>query len=413
MGTERPSTVLLLGGSADQLFAVRTARSIGLRTVVVDMNPDSPGFTEADHHAVISTRDVTGILQYVANLRDRGEVARIDGVLVMGSDIPQVVAELAEHLGTPGIPVEAALLATDKMAMKQRFRDRGVAVPWFDEVGSTDALRCAAEERGFPLVIKPPDRSGARGVFLLRDDDELDAWFARSQDLSLVGKVMVEEYVDGPQISTESLMVDGRAHTPGFADRNYEMLDRFAPRVIENGGWVPSALSVEQRREVESLVERAALALGIENGVVKGDVVWSSRGPVMIEMAARLSGGDFSESLIPIGCGVDLVAQALRLAVGLPVDAEALQPRFQRGVVNRYFFPEPGRLVRIDGVEEIRSQPWVRKLEFWYRPGDIVPGVCSHADRFGVFIVSGETRQEAEEHAARVYESIRIVTEPV
>jgi len=405
------ATILLLGGSADQLFAIRTAQAMGLRALVVDMNPDSPGFSIADDHAVISTRDVSALKSFVDTYRSNK--GPINGVLVQGSDIPQIVCALAEHMGTPHIPLEAALISTHKFKMKCRFRECGVPIPWFSQVESANHLRTIIAERGFPLIIKPVDRSGARGVYYLDDGCDLDRLFADSKAQSYSGEVMVEEYLPGLQISTETIMHGGKAYTPGFADRNYEKLTVYAPNIIENGGWVPSCVSPEQRTAIERLVEQAGLALGVTDGVVKGDVVLTQDGPKMIEMATRLSGGDFSESLIPLGCGVNIVEAALNIAVGRRPDLTKLQPQFQKGVVNRYFFPEPGRLLRIEGENEVRSFPWVKKLEFWYRPGDIVPPVKSHADRFGVFIAIGETRAEAEARAEQVYKTIRIVTAPV
>lgn len=408
--TER-ETILLLGASADQLFSIRTAQAMGLRALVVDMNSDSPGFTVADDYAVVSTRDVPALMRFVDDYQARR--GRIHGVLVQGSDIPQVVCALAEHLGTPHIPMEAALLSTHKYRMKCRFHERGVPIPWFARVTSAEQLKAVIAERGYPLIIKPVDRSGARGVFYLDAVCDPEQLFAQSMALSFSGEVMVEEYLPGLQISTETIMYRGKAYTPGFADRNYEKLQTYAPNIIENGGWVPSCVTPEQQRAVERLVEQAGLALGVNDGVVKGDVVLTPEGPKMIEMATRLSGGDFSESLIPLGCGVNIVEAAITIAVGRPPDLEKLRPRFQHGVVNRYFFPEPGRLLRIEGEDEVRSLPWVKKLEFWYRPGDLVPPVRSHADRFGVFIALGDSREEAEARAAQVYRTLRIVTEPV
>lgn len=403
-------TVLLLGASQDQLFALRTAREMGLRTLAVDMNPDSPGFALADEHAVVSTRDVPALKALCDASRQRGHP--VAGVLVMGSDIPLVVAELTEYLGLPGVSRHTAALATDKYRMKVRFAEAGIPLPWFSLVDSPARLRRFVEERGYPLILKPTDRSGARGVFRLVEGCDLDALFAASRAQSFCGQVMVESYLPGPQISTETIMWRGRGHTVGFADRNYEMLERFAPSIIENGGTVPTALSPAQRRAVEETAERAALALGIENGVAKGDLVLTPEGPKVVEIAARLSGGDFSESLIPLGCGVNIVRAALQIAIGQPPDLAALKPQWERAVVNRYFFPEPGRLVAVRGAETVRDQPWLRKLEFWRQPGEVLPAIKSHGDRFGVFIVVGETPQEAEERARQVYRAIAIITEP-
>ena len=407
----KKKTVLLLGASSDQLFIIRTAKSMGLNVVTVDINPKSPGFDLADYYGVVSTRDIIALKAFIDDFQKNH--FPISGVSVMGSDIPQIVVEIAQHLGTPSIPMEAALLATQKYNMKHRFKEAGIPIPWFQAVDSATELRKIITERGYPIIIKPVDRSGARGVFFLTPEGDLDALFETSRALAFSGQVMVEEYIEGLQLSTETIMYEGKAYTPGFADRNYEFLDKYKPNIIENGGFVPSIVTLSQRQAVEEVIQKAALALGITNGVVKGDIVLSGSGPIVIEIAARLSGGDFSESLIPLGCGVNIVEAVINLAVGNKVDVEKLKPKWQRGVINRYFFPQPGKLVSISGIERLENPSWLKKLEFWYQPGDIVPQVRCHGDRFGVFIVEGDTREEALKRAELVHSSIKIETVPI
>jgi len=404
------STVMLLGASADQLFSIRTAKTMGLRTLVVDMNAESPGFALADDFGIVSTQDVPALKRFIDDYCRSGK--SIDGVFVQGSDIPHVVAELAAHVGAPHMPVELARTAVDKFAMKECFARRGVPIPWFSAVHSLVDLQERIRERGFPLVLKPVDRSGSRGVFCLRSEADLATLYARSVAASYSGRVMIEEYIPGPQISTESLVYAGAVITPGFVDRNYEHLDRFAPYVIENGGWTPSLMSEEVRTTVDSVIAMAARALGMTDGIVKGDVVVGPDGPKIIEIAARASGGDFSESLILRGIGVNIVEAGLNVAVGRAPDLNALLPKFKRAIANRYFFPEPGRLLAVRGMQVVAAQPWVQKLEFWYEPGDVVPAVRSHADRFGVFVVEADERDELERRITWVYEQIRIETEP-
>jgi len=402
-------TLLVLGGSSDQLFLVRTAQRLGLAVLCLDMNPRSPAFQEAEEQAVVSTRDVPAILAYLAERRrTRPEVA---GVLTMASDIPDVVAAVAEALGLPGPSRTTARLATDKLAMKQCFRAAGVPIPWFAEVTSLAELERVRAERG-TVVLKPIDRSGSRGVFVLRPGDEAQALLEQSRGFAYSGRVMVEEYLEGPQVSTESVLWDGRAATPGFADRNYELNARFAPQVMENGGWVPSRLEGLERRALEDATVAAARALGIERGTAKGDLVWTADGPKVIEIAARLSGGDLCESLVPLSSGVDYVREAVRIALGEEPDWAALEPKRARPVANRYFFPEPGLLEAVHGLERARAQPWVKKLEVWYRPGDEVPPSLSHAHRFGVFVVVADDREALERRIRWVYDTVKIVTRP-
>lgn len=402
-------TLLVLGASRDQIFMIDTARALGLRVVAIDMDPKSPGFAHADESAVVSTRDVPAILDLVDDLRLRGH--RLLGVTTMGSDIPDVIAELCAALDLPGPSRDTARIATDKTRMKIRFRERGIPIPWFEEIDRFERLREIVAERGLPLVVKPIDRSGSRGVFLLEAGCDLEALFARSLAFSRVGRCLVEEYLPGPQISTETILSGGVGVTPGFADRNYELLERFRPQFMENGGWVPSSVTPAQRRQVEDLVVRASLALGVTDGVTKGDVVWTPDGPKMIEMAARLSGGDFCESLVPLGTGINYVETAIRIAIGEKPDLSKLVPTRNRCVANRYFFADPGRLVRIEGLDAIRGEPWLIKLVVRYGAGDVIPPTTSHAERAGVFVVVGDDRAEVQARIDGVYQSVRFVVE--
>ena len=185
------------------------------------------------------------------------------------------------------------------------------------------------------------------------------------------------------------------------------MLERFAPHIIENGGIHPSKVIGEKRKDIESLVERAALALGIENGVSKGDVVITRDGtPMIIEMAARLSGGDFSESLIPIGCGVNIVRAAIRIAIGKSPDLISLRDQWERLIANRYFFGNQGTLTAVHGIEEAQALPWVHKLEVFVKPGDSIGPIKFHADRLGVFIVEANNRKQLAERISYVYDLV-------
>lgn len=403
-------SLLVLGAGSDQRFMIETAQAMGLHVVAVDMNVEAPGARIADTFAPISTRDVPALLRFADELSESGRP--LAGVTTLGSDIPDVVAELAAHLGTPGPSRESARLATDKVLMKERFAERGIPIPWFARVDSFEDLEAVVAERGFPFVLKPVDRSGSRGVFLVEAGADLADLFARSFEYSLVGQCLVEEYLEGPQISTETVMIDGRGRTPGFADRNYELFEQFRPQFMENGGWVPSKVSPSERHAVEDLVVRASLALGITDGITKGDVVMTPDGPKMIELAARLSGGDFCESLVPLGTGVNYVKTAIQIAIGEMPDLMALEPTRDRCVANRYFFAEPGRLDAVRGVDEIRAQEWIAKFELWYAPGDEIPPTTSHAERFGVFVVEGDDRAQVQARVDWVYRTLQLSIGP-
>ena len=159
--------------------------------------------------------------------------------------------------------VHVAELACDKLAMKMRLAEAGVLIPWFAAVESAEALRAILKLKGDHLVIKPVDSRGSRGVQRLKGHRDPAAAFALAQSHSPTGRVMVEAYLEGPQISTESIVSDGRCFTPGFSDRNYEFLEAYAPFFIENGGDLPSHLDDAAQTDVKRVVAQAAAALGL------------------------------------------------------------------------------------------------------------------------------------------------------
>ena len=401
-------TLWIVSGGAEAVPGIQRARAMGLYVVVSDMNPSAPGFSVADEAIVANTYDVDETVAAASAYHKTKR--RIDGVMCMAADVPLTVASVAAALNLPGIPVESARLASDKLAMKQAFARAGIPIPWYQAIASIDALRAAIAERGFPLVLKPVDGRGARGVLRLTEQTDLEWAFAHATGQSRRGGVMVEEYLSGPQISTEGLLVGGEGTTCGFIDRNYEHLERFAPYIVENGGEQPSVLPLPAQRQIASVAMDAGRAMGIVSGNVKGDMVWTDRGPYVIEIAARLSGGWMSTDQIPLGTDVDLIGCAIRVALGESVPAEDIRPRWHRGVAIRYFFPPPGRVVAIEGADAFATVPWVHRMGFFVEIGEVVQPITDHTKRAGFVITTGATREEAVARAQSVVEQVRIRT---
>lgn len=402
-------TLLVVGGAIETVPGILRAQKMGLHVIVSDMNPLAPGCIAADEYLVASTYDVektvAEAVQYNKNRRS------IDGVICIATDVPHTVAHVSNELGLPGISLKTANLATDKLAMKQRFRSDGVPVPWFKPVDSARDLEICAKSNDFPLIIKPVDSRGARGVLRLIPGFDLYGGFEVARAHSPTGRVMVEHYLEGPQVSTESLVVDGKVFTVGFSDRNYEFLERFAPHVIENGGELPSFLPAYIQDKVKDVVARAAQSLGIKNGVAKGDVVIHNGDVYVIEMAARLSGGYFCTHEIPLNTGIDFVGAVIRTALGEKVKPKELTPTRNQGVAQRYFFPRPGKVISIKGVKEVQARPEVAFCEIRVKPGDIIGPIDSHPARAGVVIVTGADRENALSNVKKTINDIHIITQ--
>lgn len=401
-------TILIVSGGIEAAYAAKRAKEMGHIVVVSDLDPQAPGFAFADSCLIA---DVYGPDDTAAAAeRYHRKIRKIDGVLCVAADAPVTAAKVAERLGLPGLPVHVAELACDKLAMKRCFRAAGVAVPWFQEVATPQELQRIAVERGRNLVIKPVDSRGSRGVQRVAKLEDLAKAFLLAQSYSPTQRVMVEQYLAGPQISTESLVTDGRCHTPGFSDRNYEYLERYAPFFIENGGDLPSHLPEETQRKVRDLVARAADALGVREGTVKGDIVVHNGEPYMIELAARLSGGFFCTREIPLNTGVDFIGAAIKVALGETVAEEDVAPKHFTPVIQRYVFPKPGMVRAIHGVEEARRISGIAELVITARPGDVIPPAGDKRPSGAMVLATGTSREMALKAANDALGLIRIET---
>lgn len=404
-------TIVFVGGGLESLPGIRQALGLGLRVAVTDGSPQAPGLALAHEPVLASTYDPSGTVAALEPVARR--IGGLSGVLCMATDTPHTVAAVAQAFGLVGPSVETATLAMDKLAMKERFAADGVPVPWFASVPDAGALSGIMRREGPPLVLKPVDSRGARGVLLLRggeSPEQLRTAYADTLSHSPTGRVMVERFLTGPQISTESLVVQGVCRTPGFSDRNYALLERFAPHIIEDGGELPSFLPPKTQEAVRNLAAQAARSLGIVNGVAKGDLVVHKGRAYVIEMAARLSGGYFCSHEIPLSTGVDFVGCAIRVALGQILKEDALIPRFQRGVGQRYIFPQPGVVEAVQGEAQARAMPGVALCELRVKPGDLVAPIHSHPARAGVVIATGETRALAIKRAQAAVAAITIRT---
>jgi biotin carboxylase len=403
-------TLLVVSGGVEAIPGIRRARDLGLHVVVSDGSPDAPGLHTADDQLLASTYDVAATV--AAARRYHREVRPLDGVTCIASDVPVTVAAVAAELGLPGVSLETARLSADKLAMKRRLVEHEVAVPWFAEASTAADLRRHVAAQRYPLVVKPCDSRGARGVLLLRDG-RVDLEWAHATALreSPSGRVMVERFLTGPQVSTESLVLDGVAHTVGLIDRNYELLERFAPYVIEDGGQLPSLLPAGTQAAIRALVQRAVEAFALRAGVVKGDVVVCGGTPYVIEIALRLSGGYQCTHEIPLATGVDFVGHALALALGETVDPQELRPQWSTGVAQRWMFPAPGRVRRVAGAAEVAARAEVALCELRVAAGDTVAPPSSHTARAGVAIATGATTEEAVGNARRAVAGVQIETE--
>jgi biotin carboxylase len=332
----------------------------------------------------------------------------IHGCLCLGSDVPHSVAAVTSAFSLPGIPVASASIAMNKRLMKDLFSQKGIPLPEYRSIWDSRQLRQAMDEWR-RVVLKPCDSRGARGVLLLDDSCDVDSAISYSRSFSPRGSLLVERFLDGPQLSTEGLVIKGVLHSVGFSDRNYARLAELAPHIVEDGGELPSKLPDSVLHKTHEVLCACAAALQMETGVLKGDIVIHQGQPHVIEVATRLSGGYFCSHEIPFSTGVDFLGQAIRLALGEIPDPTDLQPKCRRVVVQRYLFPSPGKVVEIRDLDPT-NHPLLWYREIRVKCGDIIHPIRNHPARAGLVMTTGATREEALAAAQAALASLIIHT---
>jgi biotin carboxylase len=384
--------LLVLGAGPAQLGLLEAARKRGLFTIVVDRNPAAAGFALADRRAIMSSEDERGIDRLAA-------AERIDGVIAPGIDWPVgIAARVAAKRGIPH-PLEpaAAVLAVSKARQRERFDAAGVPQPRWRIVSEPDAgLR-------LPCVVKAPDRQGQRGLSVVRDERELAAALEAAIEASRSASAVVEELVDGPELTVNAFSIDGELHPLTVTDRITAEPPAFGVALAHV--WP----SEENAGAAVEVVRQAVEALGIRNGPTYTQVRVAPDGPKVMELAARLGGGHDAE-LCEAALGVDLNALALAAALGEDTSPPEPRPKVG-GACTVFLVPPPGELLRLDGIEDAQRSEGVVAVRVYRRPGFRFGELRIGADRAGAVQAVGESRAEAYERAKAAAALVRFQTD--
>jgi biotin carboxylase len=388
-------TILFVGAGRHQRRAILQAKGLGLRVVAVDRSPEAPGLAEADIAKVVDFADATAVIKATARIN-------IDGVMTVSADraVP-VVAAVAEARGLPGIGVETAHLMTHKIAMRTRLADAGVPQPRYAAVRSIAETRRAADEVGFPSVLKPADSGGQRAVFRVESLDEIHAHLLEVLVASPTGDAILEEFVDGTEMNGIVIARDG-------ASIPLTLSDRLRPPGVGFGvGWIhvyPATVFGEQLDESERVALHTVHALGLKTGIAFPQLIATRDGRVVVvECAARIPGGQMAD-LVRFATGVDLVELQIRMALGLELPDELVLPKFKQPLAIRFFTAEPGplptgRVKRIGPLDKVLAFPGVVQAEVYLEVGETIRPVRVDGDRRGYVIATADTNIEALERA--------------
>ena len=394
---------MFLGAGQEQCEALNIALEEGLRVIAIDGNANAPGLKIAHVGIHADIKDVDLMIKI-------GKQYSIDGVMTHAVEIPKVVAEVAKELNLPGIDPEVADRATDKLKRIQCLTENNIPCAKFETAEEIDEAKYKAMELGFPVVFKPLDNSGSRGVIKVNAINDVEDAFKHTKRYTKKEKILIEEYLQGKEVSTESVIFK-KIYTVAFADRNYTK-EKFEPFFIEDGGQMPTSLTVDEVSEVIQTVNKAIEALGINWGVAKGDVIINQGVVKIIEMAVRTSGGRFCSLKVPISTGINILRPLIFMSVGLNPDLTDLKQKFSRGIAERFIFPKPGKIVEIRGLEEVKKIDGIYKihLDDDVKIGATIAPIKDHTMRKGYVIAIGDSNEEAVKRAESAVNKINIIT---
>ena len=381
--------LLVLGAGPAQLGLLGAAREQGLFVIALDRDPTAPGFRYADRRAIISTEDEHGIERLAS-------AERVEGIIAPGIDWPVgIAARVAERLGLPH-PIDAPVAnrAVSKQKQREALAEAKVPQPSWHIVSEPE------EGLPVPSVVKAPDRQGQKGLTLVRSEDELPAAISRAIEESRSGVAIIEELVEGPEVTVNAFSLRGEFHPLTITDRLTAEPPAFGVALAHV--W-PS----EAGGKAAEVAEAAVSALGIENGPSYTQLRIGPEGPQVIEVAARLGGGHDAE-LAKLALGVDLNGLALQAALGEPIWSAALHPSpHVGGAVVRFLVPPKGVLEEVEGADEARAVEGVQDVRIYREPGHVFGPFRRGADRAGAVLAIGDSREEALERSDEAARLIR------
>lgn len=366
--------IAIIGASALQNPLILKAKSMGLETHVFAWAAGDIGEQTADYFYPISIIEKEEILEVCRRVG-------IDGICSIASDLATLTVNyVANALGLTGNSLRCTHISTNKAAMRQAFLSQGDPSPLFRVVKegevpyrqlpgqeiSTETVHCRevpyrqllkdVRRLGYPVIVKPVDRSGSRGVTRVADEAGLEAAIANARLESFSGDVIIESFIRGKEYSVECLSCRGR-HTL------LQITEKFttgAPHYIETGHREPAPLTPEIREAVKSVVLHALDSLEIENGASHSEIRIDENGKIMlIEIGARMGGDYIGSHLLPITCGFDYVGAVIRIALGEIVTPEIHctgREAYVRFVLTSEDLSEYDRAVREDPGSIILSE---------------------------------------------------------
>lgn len=393
--------LLVLAAGILQVPVIKKAKEMGIYVIAADGDPNAVGLKYADKAIVVNITSEEDVLKVARE-------EKIDGVIHPCSEVSMnVMGRLNDELGLSGITKEQAIRATNKHLMREAFEMGGAPSPKsILTENSEDAWKHLQNDFSTDGILKPSRNSGSRGIAKVsRDMDKAD--FVKAYDIafneSRDKSVLLEQFIEGPEFSIEIIVWNGKVNVLTVTDKK----TTGTPHFVELGHNQPSCYSAEEVEILKAVAVSGVKALGVNNCACHAEAKLMDGKAYLMEIGARLGGDFISTELTHLSTGIDMVAAAINVALGIEPD---LNPKEEpKGVCIRYFCPKPGKLVSV-GNTEILKDPRVYLWEIYHKAGDVIPKVTSSLCRSGHVIVTESSPQKAIALADRMVNEVKFET---
>lgn len=408
---KRPKRVLwVIGGGSLQIPVIEEAKKLGLATLVTDMSSTCVARPHADYFYPVDIFDVGGSVDLLFRLR-HFENMDIAGVIAAGIDANITAAVLARVAGLPGVDPKAAYITHHKPAFRKFLTEHNLPCPLWEEVSTFAEASAAVKRIGVPFIIKNIDNSGSRGTrkfFSMPSDRVLKGALVAACGASSTKTALIEEMVSGLEQTVETLYdVQGAFHKCFITDRLFDPENEWA---VEIGLCQPTSLPSATQEELYALTKKTADLLGITIGAAKADMILTKRGPMMLEMTTRLSGGFDCQYLVPAATGKNVLKSAILTAIGKKFPSGLLTDKKHRVGMTGSVWPKPGEIVSITGLSQAQRIPGVEHIFLRSAVGDTVGPYTDGASRTCFIIVTGKDEDAAHATLEKAQQTIKIVT---
>lgn len=370
--------IAIIGANEFQKRLVMKAKDMGIETHVFAWEDGAVAKEIADYFYPISITDKEKIFEVL-------NAMEVHGVCSIASDLAMpTVNYLAQKLNLKGNSQECTILTTNKYEMRKKLKEEGLPIPEYQLIKEKRDIDY--NKTDFPIIVKPIDRSGSRGIQKVMNIEELDEAIKNAKEVSFIENILIEEYIEGKEYSIEAISQNG-------VHKILQITEKFtsgSPNFIEGAHLSPARIDMDTGKRISQIIEKSLEVLKVENGASHSEIKISPNGDIkIIEIAARMGGDFIGSDMVAISTGFDFLKSVIDVALGQDVSFEF--PINEKNALVKFLFNKDD----IDNLDELKDKyPTIIKDYYVKRE---IKKVTDSSTRNGYYILEIDNKKQLTE----------------